>query len=293
MKIENMRIFIETVEQGSITKAAEKLYTSKQNLGFILKNVEEETGKSLLIRKKSGLELTEDGTEFMKYAREIVRLYDRFLEPEYDGREEKNEIIDLFTTPRLIMRIPEIQKILYKRGYHISLHVVDGEKLISLINQGQRGLYIHIENSDVTFDSAKVKTVVIAEDESIVNICHKSNPVLYSGGNMRAELEQGSIILYSEDNAFMQKMVKNSGIEFKNAVCVREIETAKYLMKEHQFFYAAPYSFFRIDFDSSEYQILPFSTPVSIKYCLSMVNENFSETQRLEITNNIMGAFRA
>lgn len=294
MKIENMRIFIETLEQGSITKAAEVLYTSKQNLGFIIKNVEEETGRILLIRKKSGLELTEDGKEFVKYAKEIVRLYDRFLETSQDSQQKKETVFDFYTTPRLIMRMPEIQKILYKRGYQVSLHIVSNEQLLSLLNSGTKGLYVHISNENATLNRNTVKTKVIAEDESIVNICHKSNPILLSGSDMREEIEQGSLIAYSEDNIFMKKIVDNSGIEYKSVISVRDLETAKYLMKEHQYFFSAPYSFFRVDFDPSEYQILPFSTPITIKYCLTMVGElDINELQYGEILNNVMGAFRS
>ena len=39
MKIENIRLFLEVVQLGSINKAAEKLYISQQSLSTIMKNM--------------------------------------------------------------------------------------------------------------------------------------------------------------------------------------------------------------------------------------------------------------
>ena len=42
MKIEQMRIFVETAQAQSINQAAEKLYTSHQNLSATIKKMEDE-----------------------------------------------------------------------------------------------------------------------------------------------------------------------------------------------------------------------------------------------------------
>ena len=72
-----MRYFIAVAECGSISKAAEKLFTTQPNLSRQLMKLEEETGQKLLIRGNKKSELTEAGRLLYKRATEITELMDR------------------------------------------------------------------------------------------------------------------------------------------------------------------------------------------------------------------------
>ena len=72
-----MRYFIAVAECGSISKAAEKLFTTQPNLSRQLMKLEEETGQKLLIRGNKKSELTEAGRLLYKRATEITELVDR------------------------------------------------------------------------------------------------------------------------------------------------------------------------------------------------------------------------
>ena len=72
-----MRYFIAVAECGSISKAAEKLFTTQPNLSRQLMKLEEETGQKLLIRGNKKSELTEAGRLLYKRATEIKELMDR------------------------------------------------------------------------------------------------------------------------------------------------------------------------------------------------------------------------
>ena len=78
MKIENIRLFLEVVQLGSINKAAEKLYISQQSLSTIMKNMEAELGVELLVRNHKGIALTADGEKFLACAQTIVSAFDEF-----------------------------------------------------------------------------------------------------------------------------------------------------------------------------------------------------------------------
>lgn len=77
MEIKELRYFITVAECGSISKAAEKLFTTQPNLSRQLMKLEEETGQKLLIRGNKKSELTEAGRLLYKRATEITELVDR------------------------------------------------------------------------------------------------------------------------------------------------------------------------------------------------------------------------
>lgn len=77
MELKELRYFIAVAECGSISKAAEKLFTTQPNLSRQLMKLEEETGQKLLIRGNKKSELTEAGRLLYKRATEITELVDR------------------------------------------------------------------------------------------------------------------------------------------------------------------------------------------------------------------------
>ena len=77
MELKELRYFITVAECGSISKAAEKLFTTQPNLSRQLMKLEEETGQKLLIRGNKKSELTEAGRLLYKRATEITELMDR------------------------------------------------------------------------------------------------------------------------------------------------------------------------------------------------------------------------
>lgn len=88
MEIKELRYFIAVAECGSISKAAEKLFTTQPNLSRQLMKLEEETGQKLLIRGNKKSELTEAGRLLYKRATEITELVDRtHIELRSDGDE--------------------------------------------------------------------------------------------------------------------------------------------------------------------------------------------------------------
>ena len=72
MTLQQLRYLIETVNAGSINRAAENLYMSQPSFSNALKDLEEELGTELLTRTPRGIALTQDGVEFLGYARQVI-----------------------------------------------------------------------------------------------------------------------------------------------------------------------------------------------------------------------------
>lgn len=80
MTLQQLNYIIVTAETGSLNKAAEKLYISQPSLTNAVKELEKETGITIFYRTGRGVTLTNDGIEFLKYARQVYSQYEALTE---------------------------------------------------------------------------------------------------------------------------------------------------------------------------------------------------------------------
>lgn len=71
-----LQSFILTVQEGTISKAAEKLFTTPSPLSRQIKLLEEEVGFNLFIRSNNGMKLTDKGIEFYE---KVLQAYNLLL----------------------------------------------------------------------------------------------------------------------------------------------------------------------------------------------------------------------
>lgn len=64
--------FVETVDKGSFTKAADSLNYAQSSISKMIADLEKEWGISLLQRNKKGVSLTSSGEQVLPYARKIL-----------------------------------------------------------------------------------------------------------------------------------------------------------------------------------------------------------------------------
>lgn len=82
--IQKYQAFVETIESGSFTKAAEKLNYTQSGISRMIADLEKEWNITLLERRKNGLRLTSDGLSLLPYARRLCEEYER-LQMQVDG----------------------------------------------------------------------------------------------------------------------------------------------------------------------------------------------------------------
>ena len=80
MTIQQLNYVITISEKGSLNKAAEALYVTQPSLTSAVRELEKELGITLFNRGGRGVTLTNDGAEFIQYARQVVTQYERLLE---------------------------------------------------------------------------------------------------------------------------------------------------------------------------------------------------------------------
>lgn len=84
MTLQQLRYLIAIAEYGSINAAANNMYASQSNLSTAVQDLEAELGITIFTRSNRGVTLTNDGTELLGYARQVVEQAD-MLEERYNS----------------------------------------------------------------------------------------------------------------------------------------------------------------------------------------------------------------
>ena len=91
MTIQQLRYAVTISELGSLNKAAEVLYVAQPSLTSALRELEKELGVTLFSRSGRGVTPTNDGTEFLRYARQLLQQYDDLLDKYGKGGSVKKK----------------------------------------------------------------------------------------------------------------------------------------------------------------------------------------------------------
>ena len=80
MTLQQLHYAITISETGSLNKAAEILYVAQPSLTGAMQELEKELGVTIFHRSGRGVTLTNDGVEFITYARQVYHQYELLME---------------------------------------------------------------------------------------------------------------------------------------------------------------------------------------------------------------------
>jgi len=80
MDTEKLRYLLVIQEEGSISKAADRLYMSQPSLSKAVASVEASIGCKLFLRTSGGLVPTEEGLRYLQYAKDVIALEKKVTE---------------------------------------------------------------------------------------------------------------------------------------------------------------------------------------------------------------------
>ena len=90
MELWHLKTFCVVAETGSFTGAAEQLNLSQPAVSIQIKTLEEEVGRELFSRRPDGVDLTLDGTLFLKHAKRVLTISSEVL-VEIDRDQESSD----------------------------------------------------------------------------------------------------------------------------------------------------------------------------------------------------------
>lgn len=153
MEFRVLRYFLTVAREGSITGAANFLHVTQPTLSRQLKELEEELGKKLFIRKSHHIVLTEEGMILRKRAEEIMDMVVK-VEEEFNSMEEtiSGDIYIGGGETRAMKLIAEIVKDLQSKYPTIKYHFYSGnsDEVTEQLDKGLLDFGILIEPADLS-----------------------------------------------------------------------------------------------------------------------------------------------
>lgn len=158
----NRKDLIYTVyREGSISRAAQKLFISQPSLSVMIHKIEEEIGTPLFDRTSKPIRLTEAGQEYIKATEEIIHI-EKSFQNYLDAVEQlqsgelnlgSNQLLSSLVLPKYIAAF-------ISKYPNIKLHLVDDNSAVleNMISSGQLDLIIDNQGLDSTiFEQRKLK----------------------------------------------------------------------------------------------------------------------------------------
>ena len=98
MNLQQLKYVVEVEKEKSITAAAKKLYIGQPNLSKSIKELELEIGATIFNRTGKGVELTNAGTQFLRYAKSILAQFEELQSLFHP--DEQNAVSFAVSVPR-------------------------------------------------------------------------------------------------------------------------------------------------------------------------------------------------
>ena len=124
--LNKLRTFTVVADEGSITKAAERLYRTQPAISAQLKDIEEDTNLVLFERKNSKIYLTKEGRCLFEYAQERINEIDAVVDCLRNHRQNLEGTIRLGVEPELTtFLIPDIVHEFKKVHPRVRLEIIE------------------------------------------------------------------------------------------------------------------------------------------------------------------------
>ena len=94
MTLQQLKYIIVIAECGSITSAAQKLLVAQPSLSKSVSELEKEMGITIFYRNNRGAYLSEEGSKFLSYARQVIEQAD-LLEQQYKEKETIRRVFSI------------------------------------------------------------------------------------------------------------------------------------------------------------------------------------------------------
>lgn len=154
MELRHLRYFCVVAEELNLTRAAERLFIAQPPLTRQVKQIEEEIGAILFIRKPRGLELTEAGQYFLDQARQILDKVDATISDTRRISQHGKTVFAIGFVPSVFYgQLPLMVRRLRKnKNLEIVLHELKTREQIEALKSGKIDLgfgRLRIEDPDV------------------------------------------------------------------------------------------------------------------------------------------------
>jgi len=176
MDLREFTYLVALEEEGSISKAAERLYMAQSSLSQFLQQFESELGTKLFVRTSKGIHPTYSGACFMKQVRQILLQYQRAKNELWDTENmEAGRVIFGISSFRGLRMLPKILKSFYEKYPKVKVDIVEEHsmRLEELLIEGKLDLAV------VAMPAVKLKNgIEFLKDDEVLIAASIDHPVM-------------------------------------------------------------------------------------------------------------------
>lgn len=143
-----LKRFLQTAQEGNITKTAEKIFITQSALTQSIQRLEKELSTKLFIQKGKSLELTVEGKYLTVVGTKILQLWENAKDPELRIQTTPNYSIGMFDNVALRLS-PFLQKNMHTNEFRLELIIDSSSKLLSQLKLGILDAAICITNKKI------------------------------------------------------------------------------------------------------------------------------------------------
>ena len=129
MEFRVLKYFLAVTREQTFLGAAEALHVTQPTLSRQIQDLENELGKTLIVRSSRKISLTEEGMIFRKRAEEICKLVEKTQNEilDYDGTNVAGDIFIGAGETDAVRRIARVAKIIQKKHPFVHFHISSGD----------------------------------------------------------------------------------------------------------------------------------------------------------------------
>ena len=210
MRIQQLQYLEKIVESGSINEAAKALFLSQPSLSNAIKELEQEMDLQLLVRQKSGVSLTNEGREFMIYARQILDQV-KLMEAKYKQHTVRKQAFSVSAQHYafVVHAFVDLIKQVDAEEYQFTLRETETQNILEDVMSFKSSLgilYLNKFNRQVLtklFKEKKLKFTPLFKAKPHVFVC-RDNPLAQKSSVKLRDLEEYPYLSYEQgqENSF-------------------------------------------------------------------------------------------
>lgn len=188
MTLQQLKYVITISKSGSMHTAADELFITQPNLSKAIKDLELEMGITIFNRTNKGVLLTDDGTKFLSYARQVVEQAN-LLEDIYKNKESIKRIFAISSQHYgfVVNAFVKLVETLGKDTYEFSLRECKTYDVINDVKDGRSELGVIYFSR---FNSEIMKKVILSNGLSYEFLFEAKPHVLLSKNHPLANKER-------------------------------------------------------------------------------------------------------
>lgn len=257
MELRHLRYFVAVAEEGNLTRAAKKLFIAQPPLTRQIKQLEEEVGVELFIRKPRGLELTSGGEYFLEQARQILDKVSVTVEDTRRIAQHRKTVFSIGFVPSVFYgQLPMmVRRLRQNKNLEIVLHELKTREQVEALKAGK----INIGFGRVSIEDPDVEQELLFNEPIIAAI--PAGHVLTRHPPSMKELSEWPMVVFPTGPgpnfaAITQSLFHGRGLKVRVSQQVNDLQTALSLVASDMGFTLVPEQVRKLNREGVEYMPL-------------------------------------